>query len=396
MEIIVNLVEFKSKKIVCRRGITIFDIIGEKLGFLTNLHSERVQNEFRHLQDFYLQMKDVSYLPEHQTIIAKIGVGLVEAFFFIRNIFGHQKFEMDLIEQNLSEAAIIDKFYQKESKKLFYFLFKTVKKLNPIIIAIDPSSLSHKVISSGEMSRELIPFHNIKREYSNLSGSRVLMTTPKSSLILDLKDSEVVARARHRLEINAKNRQFYYLDDIIAWSSASCFTIAKVEKRDEEGYRREIALVREVNLNQYLQASDFYQSVSHEFNLFKLEDGNYMISFFSNKSMRSGEKELIFVRIIFNPKDLEIKEVKSYPGDGSLNPFDPNFPVYKIDEFMVFCFDVKLDQLQKTEPNSKIFSKFVKSMNMRLLHLASFEAEIFDRSQEPLLIDYKQRCPMFA
>ena len=390
-KLLVSLFELKTKKINSRRLITTFDLIGSRLEEFINMIRKEEEEGEGETEVEYISVKQVFYLKGRGKILGVLSFGGFEAVFLISNIFHHFKVDLKVLDEDIRGAFKWNILSETEKRILVKITFgQSQSDRTCKIYEFESSSLELTEMFNSELEEKLIS-SNSKDEKSYMSlrdDNMVLITTPVSSFLVDIQQKKLISGKIHKIKINLNKSEFYYLNDLLAWTSSSRIYLSRVQPTEDD---REAVLrpVKEFNLKMLLNPTEDID-VS-EFYFFHLENNDYMICFFYYPKVE--EKETTrFIRLIIDPISLDHKEAKSFPGDPSLRINQPGFSIYQTHGFLVFCCNAKSSCLKKQEDWPNLGGD--PRQHKRRLHLASLDSKILDRSFLPVLFDYRQPCPI--
>ena len=394
LELIFTLFELKSKKVNCKRVITIFDLFGDKL---TKFIKMARKNEIREKEKkpvyfgynpqrtddlgqsaLSFMVKDADYLKSQDKVVGRIVLGSVTAFFSLENLFRGYKSDIKLLDGDFIGEQHYNIFSLSQSRELFYyFCSPTENSISSKIYSIDSKSLitSRRWITG--LKQELSPDPVIKEKTAWLNKNRVLITTPKSSAIIDLEKEEVVSKSNHKLEINLTPDQFSFVDNILAWSTPDHILVARLDQISEGSqYSFKIRLIKNFHFHKNLTTKVFQKNQKlKSFSMFRTESGRYAICFIQallDKMTHSPKPE--FVKITLEAENLEVEDVFRRPVPYSMAMDSHKNPFYSSEGFLIYSeqYPVRRDSLQRI------------TVRGPCINLSTLNFELLDSSLNPL------------
>ena len=212
----INFMVFDSKnrKILRRKALTIFDILGTDLTKIVLKNSgsaTRLSHFFKSLPDSIFQISDVDFSVEEQHLVGTITLtskGVERNFvFFIREIFGRSKSSVKLLNDSIEEEQLCSKIeFHKSLRGLVY------SKKNSSddegysrMILVKLSSLGIKKIKLFDFYSEnykLDPNLILVKEIHDMGGNNFLLVGNDSLTIVNRVEEKIVTQLFTQRNIN--------------------------------------------------------------------------------------------------------------------------------------------------------------------------------------------------
>ena len=390
--------DLKNKKVLFKRYLTIFDIMGKQRKKSEGEPELRMLNYGLFFEDDPETLfKNVYYFKNENLIAGSAIIDNKPTFFSTRISFSFWE-NSDVVNalpvESYQELNQISSFSYPQADSLFY-ISKELKKANHYhkLYSVDPLTLTQKEVFEYRRRHDFYPDSLKTHTYASLGdgSGRLLYTLPNSSVIFDKKLKKVVFKYRQRLEINLQNQFLTHFDDILAWSTGSRVEVIRL-KEQQKSKNSQIELIKTIETRRYVDDFSIASFEPASLNLFILPNGNYLI-FFCCKFQRENwiqKHGIDFIRIELKRDNLDIEFVEKCLFDQTLTT--ARMPVYYCSDSLIFCcFEGSADSVCTRRyggVNNKCFD--------RKLILTSLSLKVLDKSKEVYKLSVCSEHPILS
>ena len=382
--IMLELVDLRTKKLLCTRVINLDDFLAPEV---TQAFDRLLSIEER-LESIRVVFNQIKYLTLEKTLLLVMGLQTTHKMVLrISDVF--EKRGLDIKVMDVFEHTDFLYFHEPVSPGPYgYPYYSRIKGSNNLIYLkknesddADSSQLYHINMKNREetllfdfseknkmrLDRNL----NNSYEYFKLSNSRILAVRGSSSAIIDLCGGGIIAKKRHQLNIGSfkilcgsDDVRPKYAGDLVAWSYLGIIQIFRIgDKVNREDMCEEKKFYKEIFLQEILSRKLFVGIGRFRFKFIHLSSGNYMI-YLEHKLLLAGDRDEVqrqerrLFCIELDSSSLEVVQVTN-------SPLNFEFRFFKETEIV--------------ETNGFLLLKFkFQNCNLHKICLSSLQLDVFD------------------
>ena len=332
--------ELATKKILSKKFISLGDLLFRRF--------EEVLPQ-NHRMLYHWKLQDVYFLDQKRLLVgALIRIGYNGRYLGLFSIdeplksIDPSKVRIRVVEFLIMNDVPRLMLREERGRSHLFYCYSDEKEIAHLV-DLDPISLkTEHLMNEDDHDQYLFDPDLTEKTYSKTDLGSSVIARGTSTLLVGHNCRRSLDRVTHMLKLNLKENKFCYLDDIMVWSKEGVIQIVKLTQ-DRKTKDKRIDQVNEIfPRNHHMM---LYRGKEYYLNLYRLENGNYMIYYVVLTIVPPGLSKKGLMSYEIDPESLSIVNTE-------LNPFDDDdlamsqafFPIYRSSGFLVFCCNEKLSK----------------------------------------------------
>ena len=345
------VIDAKNRKILQRKVITIFDILGEKISTIAPGSSPWYHQLFS-LKTFpmsRIEIQTAEYCSKNQCLVGTIELthgqfGRLNFLFSMSDITGRCISKISQLNETFKKETLSSRCYYHEnlSSMVYSKVIEKGELKYSLMMAVDPFTLEQtKLMNVNSEQYDLSSRVMVPRQCHDLGGHRMLVLGLNSIMILDNTKKSLILRFHHQVKINPKSYECDFDEHLIAWVSKKSLYFSRIKPVNRWKSTTTLSEIKSIYIGHEISKLGKYKKLSIRLNLIK-EEGAYSVYLLNPEARITSFSETInlppfLIRIRIDSQSLESLDIKSIHLDRCIIDRKNHTPIYRTRGVLVFC-----------------------------------------------------------